>query len=213
MFCIAFLAAYLAAYTLAFPEADISKQQAPCKKFHFIFARGSTEMGTMGSTVGPAFSRALSSKFGAANVQTEGVRYPADIAGAFTGGTNPSGAKGAIKMTEMAKQVMSKCPTTRIILGGYSQGAEQVHGALAKKNLGQDGARIAVFSFPSLLFILFSAGSGASLSPPGPEDGRIFLAMSMLTIELFRLRRPTVTRSKTLPLDREHGAPFQKTEQ
>jgi Cutinase len=161
MFSIAILTACLAVYTLAFSEADLIKRQAGCKKIHFIFARGSTEIGTMGSTVGPAFSRALSSKFGAANVQTEGVRYPADIAGAFTGGTNPSGAKGAIRMAEMAKQVMSKCPTTRIILGGYSQGAEQVHGALARKNLGQDGARIAVCPFTSIsLFSVLFWGWG-----------------------------------------------------
>jgi hypothetical protein len=188
MFSVAFLTAYLAVLALAFPEADLIKRQAACKKIHFIFARGSTEMGTMGSTVGPAFSRALSSKFGAANVQTEGVRYPADIAGAFTGGTNPAGAQGAIKMAQMAKQVMSRCPTTRIVLGGYSQGAEQVHGALAKKNLGQDGARIAVCSFASLslLSVLFWEW-GVFVAFTGPEDGRSFSAMSMLTLGLFRL--------------------------
>jgi cutinase len=101
----------------------------------------------MGITVGPAFSRALSSKFGAGNVAAEGVPYPADIAGAFSGGTNPSGAAGAIKMTAMARAVMSKCPKSKIVLSGYSQGAEQVHGALAAKNLGADGVKIAVSFF------------------------------------------------------------------
>src|ERR1700753_3070174 len=71
------------------------------ERVHFIFARGSTEAGTMGSTVGPALSSSLGRKFG--SVKTEGVPYPADIAGAFSGGTNPKGAKGSIKMAAMAK--------------------------------------------------------------------------------------------------------------
>ena len=154
MFSFTLLVAYLAINALAVPLNDLTKRQGGCKKVHFIFARGSTEGGTMGGTVGPAFSRALATKFGAGNVASEGVRYPADIAGAFSGGTNPGGAKGSINMAAMAKAVMNKCPTTRIVLGGYSQGAEQVHGALASKNLGQDGARIAV-SFFSCRFSFF----------------------------------------------------------
>jgi cutinase len=106
----------------------------------------------MGTTVGPAFSRALGTKFGAGNVKSEGVPYPADIAGAFSGGTNPSGSKGAIKMSEMAKKALQSCPNAKIILSGYSQGAEQVHGALAAKNLGPDGVKIAVSHQLSLIF-------------------------------------------------------------
>jgi hypothetical protein len=166
MFPVIFLTACLALHAMASPVADLTKRQGGCKKVHFIFARGSTEQGTMGSTVGPAFSRALQSKFGAANVGTEGVKYPADIAGAFSGGTNPSGSQGAIRMASMAKAVMSKCPNTRIILGGYSQGAEQVHGALFAKNLGQDGAKIAVRVLPRPLFLVFSSRSEAPSSFP-----------------------------------------------
>jgi hypothetical protein len=136
----------LALHTFAAPAADLDRRQngSACKKIHFIFARGSTESGTLGITVGPAFSKALNTKFGANNVASEGVPYPADIAGAFSGGTNPSGSAGAVKMTAMAKSVISRCPSAKIVLGGYSQGAEQVHGALAATNLGADGAKIAV---------------------------------------------------------------------
>jgi len=146
MLPLTFMIVFAALQTLASPTAKLHERQAGggCKKVHFIFARGSTEPGTMGSTVGPAFTRALSSKFGAANVASEGVQYPADISGAFSGGTNPSGAPGAVKMTQMAKSVLQRCPNARIVLSGYSQGAEQVHGALFAKNLGEDGARIAV---------------------------------------------------------------------
>jgi len=76
-------------------------------------------------------------------VTTMGVKYPASIAGATSGAINPAGAEGAKDMTAKAKQVMSSCPQSKIVLSGYSQGAEQVHGALQKANLGTDGAKIA----------------------------------------------------------------------
>lgn len=120
----------------------------------------------MGTTVGPAFSKALSSKFGASNVASEGVKYPADISGAFSGGTNPSGSPGATKMTQMAKAVLQRCPNTKIVLSGYSQGAEQVHGALFAKNLGEDGARIAAavtYGDPLKNYQQFGPGTWGSL--------------------------------------------------
>jgi cutinase len=96
----------------------------------------------MGQTVGPALQRALEGKF-PGQVTTMGVKYPASIAGAVTGAINPSDAEGSKDMTAKVKQVMASCPASKIILSGYSQGAEQVHGALQKANLGPDGAKIA----------------------------------------------------------------------
>lgn len=107
-------------------------------KVHLIFARGTTEPGTMGIAVGPALSSALSRKFGI--IKIEGVPYPADISGAFSGGVNPRSSTGAIKMAEMAKRGLQA--GSKVVLAGYSQGAEQVHGALL--NLGGEGAKIAV---------------------------------------------------------------------
>jgi cutinase len=98
----------------------------------------------MGITVGPALSSALGRKFGAGNVLSQGVSYPADIAGAVTGAINPAAAPGAKDMTKKVRALFASCPETKIILSGYSQGAEQVHGALQKDNLGPDGAKIAV---------------------------------------------------------------------
>ncbi|KAF2423503.1 cutinase, partial [Tothia fuscella] len=114
-----------------------------CKKVVLLFARGSTEPGTMGMTVGPALSSALQRKFGAANFQSQGISYPASIDGAVSGAINPAGAPGSKDMTKKAKAILERCPTTNIVLAGYSQGAEQVHGALQKDNLGPDGAKIA----------------------------------------------------------------------
>lgn len=54
----------------------------------------------------------------------------------------PSYADGATKMAEMARKKMSQCPGVKVVLSGYSQGAEQVHGAL--QAMGRDSANIAV---------------------------------------------------------------------
>lgn len=101
--------------------------------------------GTMGSTVGPSLQRALESKF-PGQVKTMGVKYPASIQGAVSGAINPSDAEGSKDMTAKVKEVMASCPESKIILSGYSQGAEQVHGALQKANLGPDGGKIAAVS-------------------------------------------------------------------
>ncbi|KAG9584463.1 cutinase-domain-containing protein, partial [Aureobasidium melanogenum] len=108
-----------------------------CKPVTYIFARGTTELGNMGSTVGPALQRALESAFGGDNVATQGVTYPADVAGAISGALNPGSAQGARTMASLTQQVLSKCPDTKVILAGYSQGAEQVHGALMNLQSGQ----------------------------------------------------------------------------
>jgi cutinase len=113
-----------------------------CKPVTYIFARGTTEIGNMGSTVGPALEKALESAFGQNNVATQGVTYPADVAGAISGALSPGTAQGARTMASLTQQVLSKCPDTKVILAGYSQGAEQVHGALINLQNGQVAVRL-----------------------------------------------------------------------
>jgi hypothetical protein len=92
------------------------------KTITMLFARGTTEPGTMGSTVGPALSRALSAKY--PGTKAEGVSYPADISGAFSGGTNPKGAAGSTKMAAMAKSALAQ--NHLVVLSGYSTCSEAV---------------------------------------------------------------------------------------
>jgi cutinase len=124
------------------------RQGGGCKNVYLIHARGTAEpsIGSdLGMLVGQPFSIALQAKF-PGNFGSAGVKYSADIIGAITGAINPTGQSGARTMAKMAKDMMSKCPETKIVLSGYSQGAEQVHGAL--KNLGTDAAKIgAVVTF------------------------------------------------------------------
>jgi Cutinase len=98
-------------------ERDMSnmriRTRQACKPNVLLFARGTTEPGTMGSTVGPALSRALGSKW-----RVDGVRYTADIAG-----DNCIGFPGGVKCVDQLAKIAQSCPDSNFFLSGYSQGA------------------------------------------------------------------------------------------
>jgi hypothetical protein len=123
-------------------QLDRRQESGGCKKITMFYARGTGEGGTMGGSVGPRLSNALGEKFGKDNVKTEGVSYPADVNGATSGAINPRGSPGSKAMAEMVKTAFKSCPRTNVVLSGYSQGAEQVHGALM--NLGAEGTKVTV---------------------------------------------------------------------
>ncbi len=151
---LSWLLAAVAASPISHEPDEIFARSAAveCKKMYFIYARGTGETGTMGRSVGPLMTSGLKQKFGDSNVVSEGVEYPADWDGAINGAINPKGAKGSIAMAGMAKKSLVDCPNTNVVLCGYSQGAEQVHGALM--NLGKLGAKIAVRVALGLLQII-----------------------------------------------------------
>ncbi|RDI80146.1 hypothetical protein Vi05172_g9898 [Venturia inaequalis] len=128
-----------------YPQSE-SQASGPCKKVALIFARGTTETGNMGFTVGPSLARQLRSTYGATNVAVQGVDYSAGFLGAITGAMGVG--DGVPNMVKHTKTIMEKCPTTKIILSGYSQGAEQVHGTCRK--LGADAIKLGVSSLPRL---------------------------------------------------------------
>ncbi|EPS35351.1 hypothetical protein H072_11321 [Dactylellina haptotyla CBS 200.50] len=97
-----------------------------CKPYTLIFARGTLEpagnLGSIGTPLVEALARVLPGGAGALAVQ--GVNYDADMQGAIRGG-DPAGSRA------MAALVNRACAKTKIILGGYSQGAQLVHNAVA----------------------------------------------------------------------------------
>ncbi|EPS45947.1 hypothetical protein H072_12 [Dactylellina haptotyla CBS 200.50] len=96
-------------------------QNGACKKYTLIFARGTAEpAGNLGS-VGAPFAAALEDVLGD-DLAVQGVAYAASIQGAISG--DPVGNKA------MAAWVAKACGSTKIILGGYSQGAQLTHGAV-----------------------------------------------------------------------------------
>lgn len=89
-----------------------------CSDVEVIFARGTSEPAGIGR-VGQAMVDALRPQLGGRTVSTYGVNYPAtyDFLAA---------ADGAYDATARISQLAATCPNTRIVLGGYSQGAAVV---------------------------------------------------------------------------------------
>ena len=103
--------------------SDTRNELSECKPVTVIFARGTIELGNVGSLAGPPFFNALDVAIGAENVGVQGVDYPATIEGYLEGG-DPGGAATTAQLLE---QAASQCPDTQIVLSGYSQGAQVVH--------------------------------------------------------------------------------------
>jgi len=104
--------------------------QGSCKQVIFIWARGSTERGNMGSIIGPQVCRALKSAVGNGNVACQGVggKYTASM---MDNGQERFTSQVAIdEATKLFQQAVQKCPQAKITFGGYSQGGAVMHGAL-----------------------------------------------------------------------------------
>ncbi|KAI1851322.1 hypothetical protein JX265_000444 [Neoarthrinium moseri] len=99
-----------------------------CRDVIFIFSRGSTEVGNMGAIVGPEVSDRLKAAFGSSKVATEGVTYAALLSTNFL----PGGADlaGISLMTSLLTRAATQCPNSKIVAGGYSQGAAMTHRAV-----------------------------------------------------------------------------------
>ncbi|KAJ4400038.1 hypothetical protein N0V91_009013 [Didymella pomorum] len=97
-----------------------------CKAMTVLFARGTTEIGNMGTVAGPPFVSSLGKMMGGAqNLAVQGIAYPADVPGFLAGGD----AGGSKLMAQMVGQVMTACPDTALVMAGYSQGGQLVHNA------------------------------------------------------------------------------------
>ncbi len=86
-----------------------------CPDIEVVFARGTNEDPGLGR-IGNAFVSSLRSKVGGRSVGTYAVGYPAsyDFLAAANGANDASGH---------VQWMMENCPNTRLVLGGYSQGA------------------------------------------------------------------------------------------
>lgn len=92
---------------------------ADCSDAEVVFARGTDEPKGMGQ-VGNAFAAALRDAAVGMNITTYAVDYDAGKLQLGSG----DGAKDAIKHI---KSMAASCPDTKIVLGGYSQGANVVN--------------------------------------------------------------------------------------
>ena len=86
-----------------------------CPDIEVVFARGTSEAPGLGLP-GGSFVEALRSKVGGRSVGSYAVAYPADY-------DFLAAAAGANDASAHIQYMMGACPTTRLVLGGYSQGA------------------------------------------------------------------------------------------
>lgn len=104
-------AALLIAPTVAAPAANAQG----CPDIEVVFARGTDEPPGLGR-VGSAFVNSLQSRVGGRSVGSYAVVYAATFDFlAAAGGANDASAH--------VQYMMANCPGTRLVLGGYSQGA------------------------------------------------------------------------------------------
>ncbi len=92
---------------------------APCPDVEIVFARGTTEPPGVGG-IGQAFVDSISSQLGGRSVGVYPVNYPAsnDFASSTPAGSDD--------MSAHVQAMAANCPNTRMVLGGYSQGAAVV---------------------------------------------------------------------------------------
>jgi cutinase len=89
----------------------------------------SDRTGNVGLYTGPSFFTALRNYInGTSTMAVQGVPYPASIGGFLKGGS----PLGSGVMAELANKTASACPSTKIVMAGYSQGAQVVHNAMEK---------------------------------------------------------------------------------
>ncbi|KAF1365632.1 cutinase-domain-containing protein [Lizonia empirigonia] len=114
-----------------------------CTDMTVIFARGTGEMGNMGTISGPPMVKAIRSKLGADKVTVQGVDYAASVAGNAN-----LGADGGKVMAQYVQQALKQCPGTKIIVSGYSQGGMVVHNAFSNGVSASNVAGVVLFGDP-----------------------------------------------------------------
>jgi cutinase len=114
--------------TLAFAAVLVGSVAAPtswsaranaaddsCPSVEVVFARGTSEAAGVGAT-GQAFVDALNARLPGKAIEVYGVDYPASL-------DFGQAADGIVDAANEIETVAASCPNTKIVLGGYSQGA------------------------------------------------------------------------------------------
>lgn len=148
------------------PTGVASAQPAECADVQVVFARGTGEPAGIGR-VGDAFVDALRPLVPGRSVDVYAVNYPASY-------DFLRAADGANDASAFVQNTVATCPDTKIVLGGFSQGAAVID-ALAIANQPTLGftnllppaaadhvAAVAVFGNPSIRLL---GGPLTSLSP------------------------------------------------
>ncbi|KAG9201208.1 hypothetical protein G6514_005937 [Epicoccum nigrum] len=108
-------------------ENEFSSIFGGCKDVIFVWARGSTELGNMGSIIGQPLGDELRREYGS-DLAIEGVDYAALLSTNYLpGGTD---ILAELEMRGILEDINRRCPASVIVCGGYSQGAAVNHRAI-----------------------------------------------------------------------------------
>jgi len=107
--------AAILAGSLTGPIASANAADDSCPTVEVLFARGTNEAPGVGAT-GQAFVDALNARLPGETVEVYGVNYPASLNFGQT-------ADGIVDASNKIQSIAASCPATKIVLGGYSQGA------------------------------------------------------------------------------------------
>jgi len=120
---------------------------APCSDVEVVFARGTNEPPGVGG-VGQAFIDSMRSQVRGRSVGAYAVNYPA------TDDFVRSSLAGAGDATAHIQSMVANCPNTKMVLGGYSQGAGVIDMTTddLPPEAGQHIAAVAVFGNPQSAF-------------------------------------------------------------
>ncbi|PQM45797.1 putative cutinase [Mycobacterium talmoniae] len=105
--------------------APVAASAAGCPDVEVVFARGTFEPPGVGAT-GQQFIDALGSQIGGRSLDVYPVNYPAST-------DFPTAADGVIDASNHVRATAANCPTTKMVLGGYSQGAAVIGYVTAAK--------------------------------------------------------------------------------
>lgn len=134
----------------------------PCSDVEVVFARGTHQAPGLGN-VGEAFVDSLTAKLSGRSVGVYAVEYPAsdDYHGSSSAGSNDASAH--------IQDTVASCPKTRIVLGGYSQGATVIDLSTVQMPppVADHVAAVALFGEPSSGFssMLYGGQPLPTISP------------------------------------------------
>lgn len=96
-------------------QAEAAPGEADCADVQVVFARGTFEAPGVGDVGGPLVE-ALRSRLNGQTVGVHAVNYPASV-------DFGRAAEGVLDAGTHIRQLADRCPSTEVVLGGYSQGA------------------------------------------------------------------------------------------
>ncbi|WP_117426827.1 cutinase family protein [Mycobacterium marinum] len=137
-------AAVVALGVLSAPIYSPPATADPCSDVAVVFARGTHQEPGLGN-IGQAFVDSLTSQVGGRSVDVYAVNYPAND------DYHTSASLGSDDASAHIQGTVANCPNTKIVLGGYSQGATVIDLASTAmpSTVADHVAAVALFGEPS----------------------------------------------------------------